>query len=186
LPAWSDEWLGRLLVHANDAQLIFWKAPRMHTYPVELDPAQIVRWALAERDVVPTSLKMVATRTMEVRDIPMRKEYHLGDEEREDLSEVATIATLEIAPTHKDGGWKLIVEVEDESGPRISGGPVAPTDEAVDPGAFYNEFLRRGRGTASVTAELDSDAAESQLTRLLEAIERDRHPLAATKTDSDQ
>ena len=39
-----------------------------------------------------------------MREIPTRKEFHLGDEEREDLSEVATVATLEIAPRHTNEG----------------------------------------------------------------------------------
>lgn len=154
----------------------------MQKYPVEIDPEQIVRWAIAEEKTAPASLRILARRAVEVWDIPMRKEYHLGDEEREDLSEVATIATFEIAPTHIGDGWKLIVEVEDESGPRVSGSPDTPADERIDPGAFYNEFLRRGRGTASVTAEVDGNAAEARLSRLLEAIERNRHPLAASKS----
>jgi hypothetical protein len=153
----------------------------MQTYPIGLDPAQIVRWALAERQAVPTSLRLFARRRLEVRDIPMRKEYHLGDEEREDLSEVATIATLEISPAQANGGWRLTIEVEDESGPRIGSGFDASTDEPIDPGAFYKEFIRQGRGTASVTAEVDNDAAEAQLARVLETIERNRHPRRPTK-----
>jgi len=43
-----------------------------------------------------------------VRELPAGKETHFGDEERIDLSEVATIATLEIAPSHaSDDGWLL-------------------------------------------------------------------------------
>lgn len=147
----------------------------MQTYPVDLDPEQIVRWAIAERQATPTTLRMLARRAVEVRDIPIRKEYHLGDEEREDLSEVATIATLEITPAHANDGWRLTVEVEDEAGPRVSGGPDIAADAAIDPEAFYNEFLRRGRGIANVTAEVDSDAAKARLTRLLEIIEKNRH-----------
>jgi hypothetical protein len=154
----------------------------MHTFPVELDPGQIVRWAIAEQRAMPKSLRILARRTIEARDIAVRKEYHLGDEEREDLTEVATVATLEIVPTHASDGWRLIVEVEDESGPRLSGGPETSTDTAMDPDAFYNEFLRRGRGTASASAEVDNEAAEARLNRLLEAIERDRHPLEAAKS----
>jgi len=147
----------------------------MQTYPVDLDPEQIVRWAIAERKAAPATLRMLARRAVEVRDIPVRKEYHLGDEERTDLSEVATVATLEITPGHTSDGWRLTVEVEDEAGPRMSGGPDIATDVAIDPDAFYNEFLRRGRGIANVTAEVDSDAAKARLTRLLETIERNRH-----------
>lgn len=147
----------------------------MQTYPVDLDPEQIVRWAIAERRATPTTLRLLARRAVEVRDIPIRKEYHLGDEEREDLSEVATVATLEITPAHASDGWQLTVEVEDEAGPRASGGPDIAADAAIDPEAFYNEFLGRGRGIANVTAEVDSDAAKARLTRLLEIIEKNRH-----------
>jgi hypothetical protein len=43
---------------------------------------------------------------------------HLGDQEREDLTEIATIGTLEIAPVEPGKGWLLTVLVEDESGAR--------------------------------------------------------------------
>jgi hypothetical protein len=147
----------------------------MQTYPVDLDPAQIVRWAIAERKVTPTTLRMLARRTVETRDIPVRKEYHLGDEEREDLSEVATVATLEIMPIHPNDGWRLTIEVEDEAGPRLSGGTDVAIDVSIDPEAFYSEFLRRGRGIANVTAEVDNDAARARLTKLLTIIEKNRH-----------
>lgn len=56
----------------------------METYPVDLDAGQ--------------------NRATEVREIPARQELHLGDEEREDLQEIATIATVEIAPFHAREG----------------------------------------------------------------------------------
>lgn len=92
----------------------------MQSYPVNTDPEQIVRWVIAECEVAPSTLKTLARRTSEVREIPVRREFHLGDEEREELSEVATVATLEIAPTHAADGWVLTVAVEDEVGPRSS------------------------------------------------------------------
>lgn len=43
----------------------------MQTYPVDLDPVQIVRWAIAERKVSPTTLRMLAHRAVETRDVPV-------------------------------------------------------------------------------------------------------------------
>ncbi len=61
------------------------------------------------------------------------------EEERENLTEVATIATLEIAPPHGLDGWLLTVTVEDETGPRVVGDSVAPaTEQQIDLSTFYN------------------------------------------------
>jgi hypothetical protein len=63
------------------------------TYPIDIDPEQIVRWLLAEQRATPSLFRFDARRVSEVCNIPSRAEYHLGDVEREDLSEVDTIAT---------------------------------------------------------------------------------------------
>ncbi len=42
-------------------------------------------------------------------------------------------------------------------------------------GAFYKQFICSGRGTASVTAEVQDPTAEVRMACLLEAIERNRH-----------
>jgi len=148
----------------------------METLPVDIEPQQIVRWIMAEQTVTPSTFKTTARRVTEVREIPARREYHLSDEDREDLSELATIATLEIAPAHGRDGWLLTVTVEDEIGPRVSGeGVDAAAEQQIDLGTFYNEFIRPGRGIASVVAEADSPAARQNLTRLLKTIERNRH-----------
>ena len=149
----------------------------MQTYPVDIDPEQIVRWVMAEHQAAPSTLRILARRTTEVRDIPVRRESHLGDEEREDLSEIATIATLEIAPIHASDGWLLTVVVEDEAGPRVpEKGTVVEGEEEIDLGTFYDEFIRPGRGSANVVAEVESPAAKTRMTRLLNTIERNRHP----------
>jgi hypothetical protein len=62
-------------------------------------------------------LKVGARCSREVREIPVRPELHVGDEEREDLIEIATVATLEITPAHAADGWLLRIVVEDEIGP---------------------------------------------------------------------
>ena len=148
----------------------------MESFPVDIDAEQIVCWIIAEQAVTPSPFKTTARRTVEVREIPERREFHLGDEEREELSEVATIATLEVAPAHASDGWLLTVTVEDEIGPRVSGGErAAETEQQIDLGTFYNTFIRPGRGTANVVAEVDSVSARRSLSRLLSAIERNQH-----------
>ncbi len=152
------------------------ETPQMQTYPVEIDPEQVVRWVVAENRIAPHSLRVGAWLTAETREIPVRREFHLGDEEREDLSETATIATLEIAPVHADEGWTLKVIVEDEAGPRMTETETAiGGEQKIDPGVFYKEFIRSERGIASVVAEVEGPAAEAHISRLVHAIETDRH-----------
>jgi hypothetical protein len=148
----------------------------MKIYPVDIEPEQIVRWIRAEQKAVPSAFVITARRRSEVREIPVRKETHLGDEEREDLSEIATIATLEIAPADVSDGWLLTITIEDEVGPRLPKGAMATAGEQqIDLGTFCKEFIRPGRGNANVIAEVTDPAAKARLTRLLNAIERNRH-----------
>jgi hypothetical protein len=147
----------------------------MQTYPLDIDPEQLVRWLIAERKANPIGLKTVARQMTEVRSIPLRKELRLGDEEREDLSEVATVATLEIAPAHANDGWLLTVVVEDEVGPPDADIVVAEGEQQIDIGTFYDRFIRRERGIAIVVAEVQDLAAQARVERLLAAIEQDRH-----------
>jgi len=148
----------------------------MESFPVDIDAGQIVRWIMAEQAAAPATFRTVARLTSEVRDIPERREFHLGDEEREELSEVATIATLEIAPAHPSEGWQLTVTVEDEIGPRVAGEETPPeTEKQIDLGTFYHAFIRPERGTASVVAEVDSPSGRLHVRRLLDTIERNRH-----------
>ena len=105
-------------------------------------------------------------------------EGRLGDDEREDLTEVETIATLEIAPAHANEGWLLSVVVEDELGPRVSNGDgaVESTGQVIDLGTFDKEFIRSGRGIATVSAETRDPAAKRHIARLIESVETNRHP----------
>ncbi len=148
----------------------------MPTYPIDLEPEQIVRWLMAEQQTTPSAFKIDARRASEVRSIPARAEFHLGDEEREDLSEVATVATLEVAPMHASDGWMLRVTVEDEAGPRVpERGSGAAAEQKIDLATFYHQFIRSGRGIATAAAEVQDAAAERRLRRLLDAILIDRH-----------
>lgn len=154
----------------------------MVKYPLDIDPGQVVRWIMAEHKAAPSRFAITARRAAEVRDIPLRREFHLGDEERGDLTEVDTIATLEIAPAHASEGWRLIVEVEDEAGPRLPEKSELSEDEAeIDLRTFYDEFIRPERGVANVFAEVDDDDAEARLTQLLASIERDQHVPSGSK-----
>jgi hypothetical protein len=146
----------------------------METYPLDIDPGQVVRWIREECDAAPASFRVTGRISREVREIPIRRETRLGDEEREDLSEVATVATLEIAPVHAHDGWLLSVVVEDEAGPRANG-TASAGEQQIDVGAFYKEFIRPGRGTANVIAEVEGEEGRAHITRLLDAIESNRH-----------
>jgi hypothetical protein len=149
----------------------------MESYPVDIDPGQVVRWVKAECEAVPSTLRVTGKPTQAVQEMPRRGEEHLGEEERADLSEVDTVATLEIAPAHVGEGWLLSVVVEDELGPRMSGAG-SESEQSIDLGTFYKQFIRPGRGIANVVAEVQDAAAKAHLARLLEAIETNRHAKA--------
>src|SRR5262249_7921970 len=107
---------------------------------------------------------------------PARSELRLGDEEREDLTEIATIGTLEIAPARTADGWLLRIVVEDEIGPHVSDGATASVaEQQIDLGAFYHEFIRPRRGNANVTGEVEGQAGKDHLTHLLQSIEKNSH-----------
>jgi hypothetical protein len=148
-------------------------------YPIDIEPEQIVRWLVAEQRTTPSLFRFEARRGSEVRDIPERADLHLGDEEREDLSEVATTATLEVTPAHKSDGWSLTITVEDDTGSRRSSAEAS--EQPLDLGTFYHQFIRRGRGVATVTAEADGAAAERHLNELLDAILVNRHPATTAR-----
>ena len=155
----------------------------MEPFSIDIDPKQIVRWMITEHRVTPASLKVIARRTNEVRQIPARAYLHLGDEEREDLSEVATVATLEITPAPPSDGWRMTVTVEDEIGPRGPGrGVMVEDDEQIDFETFNRLFIRPERGTTTVVAQADDAAAEARLSSLLASIETNRHGPGVRKT----
>jgi hypothetical protein len=148
----------------------------METYPVDIDPGQLVHWLKAGCDISPSTFRITAKRASVPQDIPLRRETHLGDVEREDLSEIETIATLDIAPAHAGDGWTLSIVVEDEVGPRLlSEAPGGENEQTIDLGTFAKDFIRSGRGVASVTAEVQDAAAKAHLTKLIRAIETNRH-----------
>jgi hypothetical protein len=144
------------------------------TYPIDIEPKQIVRWLMAEQQATPSLFRFEARRASEIHALPSGAKYHLGDEEREDLSEVDTIATLEVSPAHVAGGWTLTITVEDEAGPRATSRE--GLEQKMDLDTFYRQFIRTGRGIATASAEVPDAAAERHLRNLLDAILVDRHP----------
>jgi hypothetical protein len=148
----------------------------MQTYPIDIEPGQIVRWIIAERRATPSEFRIVATRALETRELPTRKEFRLGDEERENLSETATVATLQIAPADPSDGWLLTIVIEDEIGPGASGeAGTAEEEQEIGVDVFYDEFIRPGRGNASAFVEVEEPAGKAHLARLINDIEQDRH-----------
>jgi hypothetical protein len=148
----------------------------MRTYPVDVDAGQLVRWIMAEQEAVPARFRTLASYEAEVREIPARRELHLGEEEREDLLEVDTVATLQIAPQHASDGWLLTVVVEDEAGPHLlDRRPLAASGQPIDLHTFYREFIRPGRGVANVEAEAADEAAEARVAQLISSVEANRH-----------
>ncbi len=148
----------------------------METYPLDIDPEQLLHWIREELELAPSRFVLSARKAIEIREIPFQQEIRLGDEEREDLSEAAIIATLEIAPGHAAEGWKIAVVVEDEGGPRIDDVDMAAeAEQEIDLDTFHKQFNRPSRGTVNVVAEVDSPAAKARITRLISMIETNRH-----------
>ena len=157
----------------------------MEPFSVDIDPKQIVRWVIAEHRITPSSLKIVARRTTEERQIPARPELHLGDEEREDLREIATVATLEIAPAHPSDGWLMTIVVEDEIGPRGPGrGTMVENDQPDRSGDLLQPIHSPGtRNRDSRRARQTMPRPTARLSSLLASIENDRHGPGVVKQE---
>jgi hypothetical protein len=148
----------------------------MQSYPLDVEPAQIVDWLVAERRISPAEFRIDARKSVETRALPTRKELRLGEAEREDLSEVATIGTLQISAAHPDEGWLMTIVVEDEFAPRACDSSEAIEDEQeIDLEAFYDLFIRPRRGNASAIAEIEGPQSRKMLGLLLKDVLSNRH-----------
>lgn len=148
----------------------------MSSYPVDIDPEQVVRWLIVERQRGTSDLEITVRRSNETQPIQPRAKDRLGDAEREDLHDEATVARLEVSPVHASKGWRLVIEVEGE--PQS----LEPEEEfeedgeePIDLDTFYLQYMRSGHGTARISAETEGPAAEVQLSELLQAIGTDAH-----------
>ena len=148
----------------------------METYAVDIDPAQVVRWIQEECETAPSTFRALAKRKWEAREIPVSADTRFGDVEREDLTEIATVATLDLAPAHAGDGWQLSIVVEDELAPRFANGDASgEPEQEITLETFYEEFIRPGRATANVVAAFENPAGKAHLANLIEAIETNRH-----------
>jgi hypothetical protein len=149
------------------------------TIPIDIDAGQVARWAVAEQRRGEAPFRLSASVREESRGLTAPPGSRLGEDDREDLDEVAIMATLELAPLHASDGWRLIVTVEDEAGPRIlARGESDVSDFEIAPATFLREFIEPERGVASVSAEVESREARARLEKLIEAIETNRHSKA--------
>jgi hypothetical protein len=147
----------------------------METNALDIDPGQLVRWLREEQHAGSSAVHVTCTRRAEAKSPPADKELHLGDEERENLSEIATIATLEVYPARPGEGWRLAITVEDEIGPR----PLSDAGEqALDLDSFYGIFIRSDRGIASVSAEVSGALGRRHLDEFLHSVESNLHPVS--------
>jgi len=154
-----------------------WRDP-MESYPVdvEIDPEQVVRWLMVERQNGATGLDIGAWRFNRRRPVEPRAEARFGDEEREDLNDEVTVAQLVITPSHVGEGWRIVVSAEVELEPIVPGeesGDVV--HEPIDLDTFYLDFIRPEHCMTSVAAEVESAAAKAHLDQLLHAIETNIH-----------
>jgi hypothetical protein len=148
----------------------------MQSYPIDIDAQQVVRWIMAERRAAPSKYRINVSRAFDTGKLPERKELRLGDEERENLSETAIVATLEITAAHPSDGWLLTVVVEDEIGPTVPDESERVEDEQeIGIDVFNEEFIRPGRGNVSVFAEVEGPTSKARLTRIINNIEKDQH-----------
>lgn len=147
----------------------------MESYPIDIDPDQVVRWLLAEQATGTLPVWINALQHSEIREIDTQQDIRLSDEERDGLSEAATVAMLEIVPRRASEGWRLTIVVEDEAGPRMVGAG-SGEERPIDLGAFHRRYLRPDRGTVSLTAEVEDSDGKAHLDRLLRTIETNSHP----------
>lgn len=148
----------------------------METYSIDIAPEQVVRWLMVEGRLHAFDLLVNATRSFEPGELTGGVSRRLGEEEREEVSEIAEVGLLEVMPRQKPHIWTLRVRVEDDIGPRLpEDEPVPDTEEELDLPTFYEEFIKTDRGLAEVSVEVDSPAAKASFNRVLDAILTDRH-----------
>jgi len=131
---------------------------------------------MAEGHLHAFDLLISATRSLAPGELKGGVSGRLGDEEREEVSEIAEIGLLEVMPRQKPHIWTLRIRVEDDIGPCLpEDEPVPEAEEELDLPTFYEEFINADRGIADVSIEIDSPAAKASFNEVLEAMLTDRH-----------
>jgi hypothetical protein len=148
----------------------------VETYPIDIAPDQVVRWLMVEGRLPAFDLLVSATRSFGTGELTGGASRRLGDEEREEVSEISEVGVLEVMPRQKPHIWTLRIRVEDDIGPRLpEDEPVPETEEELDLPTFYEEFIKADRGVAEVSLDAESPAAKAKATRVLNAILTDQH-----------
>lgn len=146
----------------------------METYPLDIAAEQIVAWLLEEERRKRGTFLTTATRAYVSEAVPAGTK-RLGDAERQDLSDVVEVGTLEAS--QPGAGWTLRVRIEEPLGDRLPEDEPAPEEaEELDLAAFQQEFFRPERGTAFVELDAEDDAALQRFHGLVNAMRSDRHP----------
>jgi len=81
----------------------------LETYPVDIAPEQIVRWLMVEGRLHAFDLLVSATRSFEPGALTGGASRRLGEEEREEVSEVSEVGLLEVMPRQRPHIWTLRV-----------------------------------------------------------------------------
>jgi rhodanese-related sulfurtransferase len=148
----------------------------VETYSLDIDPAQIVAWLLAEERLRAFDLLVSASRSYEIGELRGGESNSLSNEDREELTEVLEVGELEVRPRHEPHRWTLRIRVEDDIGPRLpEDEPVPEEEEEIDLQAFADEFVIPDRGVAEVTVEAESDRDKASFDQVFSAILHDRH-----------
>jgi len=148
----------------------------VETYPVDVDPKEIVRWLMDEERQGASDLLVTVTRTYWRRALGPQDDSRLGDAERDDLGESTEVGLVEVRPRHQPSLWTLRIRVPDDIGPALpEDEPVPDGEEEIDLATFDADFIKADRGLAEASAEVESAGAKGSLTRVLEAMREDRH-----------
>jgi len=73
----------------------------VETYPIDIAPDQIVRWLMVEGRLHAFDLLVSATRSFEPGELTGGASRRLGEEEREEVSEISEVGLLEVMPRQK-------------------------------------------------------------------------------------
>ncbi|HSM42081.1 MAG TPA: hypothetical protein VK862_15110 [Afifellaceae bacterium] len=145
---------------------------------IDIPADQIVHWLRAVLKSAKPRVRCTATREY-VADadpdlVPEFESAGLGPED--DASSLITVGVLVITPADSLDGWHLTVAVEDVVGPHVPEDESAPDEpEEIDLDGYWDQFVKPGRGTETVTLTAESDEAMRHFETVFADLVRDRH-----------
>ena len=148
----------------------------METYPLDISAEQIIKWLIDEEREGRHGLQISASRTFLREDISDPSGSGLGEEEREDLTEVIEVGSVEVWPQQKASGWLLRLRIEDALTQRLpEDASSSEQAEEIDLTAFEQEFISKGQGTAFVAVDAETPEAWSSFQALLHEMQTNSH-----------